>query len=296
MNIYECPYCKENKYKRRSKGIFTSWKAVQGHSRKCNYNTGEYYIDLYYGPIHYSNIIFLPIVEIITKYPKINRATDVITLFRRRDFLNKNNTISLYKHIEYKLKLVLKKYNIVDSNLLNNLLDLSNILNNNNSIDNRLYSKKFKKIFRNIMDKPLNVSWNVYWLYKIGYKKCSCCNNIQHINNFSELTSSWNNKDYICKKCRHMYYKNNKARYLNYSATRRANKIRATIKFLSHKDKELIKNYYISAVRFNKELNKKFHVDHIVPLQGENVCGLHVPWNLQIIQAKENLIKGNKCQ
>jgi hypothetical protein len=71
------------------------------------------------------------------------------------------------------------------------------------------------------------------------------------------------------------------------TAKYRAKKVKATPSWLTRDHLDQIAQLY-------KTCPKGYHVDHIVPIKGRNVSGLHVPWNLRIIPAIENMRKGNR--
>jgi len=75
---------------------------------------------------------------------------------------------------------------------------------------------------------------------------------------------------------------------------RHAAKMQRMPNWLTDDDHWFIKEIYDLATLRSTMTGVKWHVDHIVPLQGENVSGLHVPWNLQVIPATENMSKGNR--
>lgn len=74
---------------------------------------------------------------------------------------------------------------------------------------------------------------------------------------------------------------------LHLSRIREIAKSQWWIKNLTKEQKQSLKEFY-------RQCPKGYHVDHIIPLKGKNVCGLHVPWNLQYLTAQENIKKGNK--
>jgi len=78
------------------------------------------------------------------------------------------------------------------------------------------------------------------------------------------------------------------------TAKRFAAKMQRMPKWLTKEEKTRIACYYQVAAMRTRESGYEWHVDHIVPLRGENVSGLHVPWNLRVIPAKDNTSKGNK--
>lgn len=79
-------------------------------------------------------------------------------------------------------------------------------------------------------------------------------------------------------------------------ARSRAAKLNATPSWLSTQDNEQIAAIYKLARTLSDQTGIPHEVDHIVPLQGKSVCGMHVPWNLAAIPASVNRRKGRSLQ
>jgi 5-methylcytosine-specific restriction endonuclease McrA len=87
---------------------------------------------------------------------------------------------------------------------------------------------------------------------------------------------------------------NNPDMYKEMTSLRRRRFRDATPKWLTDTHKMEIRLKYRLAIELSRATGERYAVDHIIPLHGENVCGLHVPWNLQILTQKDNLAKYNK--
>lgn len=146
-------------------------------------------------------------------------------------------------------------------------------------------------------------------------KTCTKCKEGKDRSLFSFNRRSKDGYNYICKKCISLnalqWQAKNKERSYNnikkwnktdkgraagnfYSAKRKIAKEKRTPSWLSEDDWWMIEQAYKLAVLREQMTGIKWHVDHVVPLRGKTVSGLHVPWNLQVIPATDNIKKGNK--
>lgn len=75
---------------------------------------------------------------------------------------------------------------------------------------------------------------------------------------------------------------------------REASKKQRTPPWLTKEHKKQIEIEYALSAWCTEVMGEPYHVDHIVPLQGKTVSGLHVPWNLQVLPAKINQQKSNR--
>lgn len=135
-----------------------------------------------------------------------------------------------------------------------------------------------KKLFA---DKPNNMKVCSYLLHKYNLKYCPNCNHVYLLEYFHcNKNKSTGTQDY-CKDCFNLKVRTIRKEYTAY---RKALKIKAIPNWANI---EIINEIY-------KKCPEGCHVDHIIPLVGKLVCGLHVENNLQYLTASENIQKSNK--
>lgn len=144
-------------------------------------------------------------------------------------------------------------------------------------------------------------------------KLCSCCLKQKPVAEFYKDRTAKDGYSYQCKDCKkerqyafneknqerrqkvqQKYFQQHKSKFLERNRRRYASQKKATPFWLTAEDIVRMRCYYQVAQMRNSESDVKWHVDHIVPLRGKTVSGLHVPWNLQVIPARDNIRKGNK--
>jgi len=93
---------------------------------------------------------------------------------------------------------------------------------------------------------------------------------------------------------RRLHKERNPEYYKSLTSVRKRRHRAATPTWVTPEQKLAMRQMYLQAMQLTKLTGNRYVVDHIVPLISEEVCGLHVPWNLRVITQEENLRKSNK--
>ena len=101
------------------------------------------------------------------------------------------------------------------------------------------------------------------------------------------------NRDKLKARDERRYQENRAAFYAN-NWLRRRIMVAAAPPWLTKEHWEAIADMYVNAKHMTAMTGVEHVVHHIWPLRGKNSCGLHVPWNLQVVPGRWNKQQGNK--
>lgn len=166
-------------------------------------------------------------------------------------------------------------------------------------IGEQTFYRMMKKAFPDVVLAGGEQTWHYYFLSIIEHKYCGACESVKPFTAFSQNNSTSLGIASHCKSCRNIaqsdqytkYYEAHQKSYdRNYGKIRERSsryKSERSLRVPPWSQKGLIQQFY-------EDCPEGCHVDHIVPLRGKEVSGLHVIENLQYLTAKDNLSKGNK--
>ena len=152
------------------------------------------------------------------------------------------------------------------------------------SFSEKTYKNLMKRLFPQVTLSGGKEDWRYYLTSLTSFKWCNSCNSFVHRSKFSKKNANKDGLSSQCKECYKSYYEDNRGTIIASANNRREVVIRATPKWA---DLSKIAIIY-------SDCHKGYEVDHIIPLQGKNVCGLHVENNLQYLTLQENRKKSNK--
>lgn len=139
-------------------------------------------------------------------------------------------------------------------------------------------------------DKETGNFSTIQWLLsKVGCKHCASCGTIKPLEDFYPNASKYDGYGDYCSACsraaRIATYNKDPSKELAKNTTRK--RLVSEKQTPSWADQDKILEIY-------RNRPEGYHVDHILPLNGKLVCGLHVENNLQYLTVEENLRKKNK--
>lgn len=176
-----------------------------------------------------------------------------------------------------------------------NISDAARALNTTTAALEHTLSRNIKPLFP---DKTRGNKWNNYLYSVLGYKKCTGCSELLPINSYSKNTEAPDGYSYYCKDCRSIMRKKFASNNPEYSKqdyiNNKSEYIARAIKYKTRRELATPPWADLNIIAKIYECAEDCHVDHVIPLQGELVCGLHVENNLQYLSVEENLRKSNK--
>lgn len=166
-------------------------------------------------------------------------------------------------------------------------------------IAEQTFNRMMRRIFPEVKLNGGTQTWFFYLLELVEHKYCGCCKTVKHFSQYHKDKNNSNGIASTCAECKSIENSGSYRRYYDshqksYAKNKGKIRERAAAYKIDRINRVVPWSEHDKIAEFYHNCPHGYHVDHIIPLKGKEVSGLHVLSNLQYLPAKENLIKSNK--